>query len=108
MPDAPPTTPGPLGPAAAPVGAGPRILLSMAIQAGCVFVVCFAVPLAMESNIWPIAGVMWSVLTVPVAALTGALSGWLLRKARLPVAVTVFSVLGLTLAIAAGMIIARN
>jgi hypothetical protein len=69
---------------------------------------CFIVPLAMNSNIWPIAGVFWSVLTVPVAVGTGALTGWLSRRLRPGIRIPVLVFTGVVLAIAIGIIMAGN
>jgi len=71
-------------------------------------VTCFIVPLAMDSNIWPIAGVFWCVLCVPVAAVFGAIVGWLLRKRSMAVAMTVTVITAAALAVAAGAIIMNN
>ena len=80
----------------------------MAIHAASVLLTCFVVPLAMGSNIWPIAGLFWSVLTVPVAVGTGALSGWLVRRQRPAVAVSILVFTGAVLVIATGLIMANN
>lgn len=106
MPEAPPTLPGPIEPARAP--RLNNILLGMIIHAAIVAVPCFAVPLAMDSNIWPIAGVIWSVLTMPVALVTGAIAGLATRRWRRGAASTVIIITGLAVAIAAGIIISHN
>jgi hypothetical protein len=106
MTEAPPTSSGPVEPAAG--GRASLTALGAAIAAGCVFIACFAVPLGMNSNIWPIAGVFWSVFTVPVAAGTGALTGWLLRRLPPAMAIPALVFTGVALAIAAGIIIANN
>jgi hypothetical protein len=62
----------------------------------------------MNSNIWPIAGVFWSVLTVPVAAGTGALTAWLLRSLRPQLATGLLVITGLLVATAVAVIIANN
>ena len=71
-------------------------------------VTCVVVPLAMNSNIWPIAGVFWSALCVPVAAIFGAIVGWLLRKRSTAVGMAVAGITAVLLAAAAGAIIANN
>lgn len=106
MGEAPPITPGPASPAQPK--RVPLALVGMAIHPACVLPTCFGVPLAMNSNIWPIAGVFWSVMTVPVAAGTGALTGWLLRKARPRVAIPILVVTGIVVAIATGVVMANN
>ena len=109
MPDVPPTAPGPLSPPPPLRPSRARwVLLGLGIHAGCVLVVCFAVPLAQQSNIWPIAGVVLSVYTVPVGAATGALTGWAVSKQRAGVAVAVLVVTGCLVAAAVGVVIALN
>jgi hypothetical protein len=106
MHDAPPTLPGRV-PAAG--GAHANLTVAgMAIHAVCALLTCFVVPLAMNSNIWPIAGVFWSVFAVPAGMLTGALTGWLVKRPRRPVAISILVVTGLAFAIATGIIIANN
>jgi len=106
VPDAPPIVPGPIPPAQRP--RAPGWLIGIAVHGACVLVTCFGVPLAMGSNLWPIAGVFWSVLTLPVAAGTGAVCGWLVRKQRGAVAVPSLVVTGVTLAAALGVLISMN
>ena len=106
MPDVPPTSPGPMPPRRLP--RANTIVLGMSIHAVATLIPCIAVPLAMGSNIWPIAGVFWAVLTVPAAIVTGGLTGLLARKLRRPIATTVIITTGLAVAIAVGIIIANN
>jgi peptidoglycan/LPS O-acetylase OafA/YrhL len=108
----PPTVAGPV-PSAAPgswvrLSRGKAILLGIAIHAASVGLACFIVPLAMGSNIWPIAGVAWSVMTVPVAAGTGALGGLLVGRARPRVAIAVLIATGVLASIATGIVIVNN
>jgi len=108
----PPTVAGPV-PSAPPgsrarLARGKAILLGIAIHAAFVGLTCFVVPLAMNSNIWPIAGVFWSVLTVPVAAGVGALGGLLVGRARPRVAIAILIATGVLLSIATGIIMANN
>jgi peptidoglycan/LPS O-acetylase OafA/YrhL len=84
------------------------ILLGMAIHSAFAAMTCFVVPLAMNSNIWPIAGVFWSVMTVPVAAGTGALMGSLSRRLRPGIAITGLVLTGVVLAMAIGTIMFNN
>lgn len=106
MPDAPPILAHYRPPARALRAKWP--LLGMAIHAASVLLTCFAVPLAMNSNIWPIAGLFWSILTVPVAVSTVALGGWLVNRQRPAVALSILVVTGATLAAATGVIMANN
>lgn len=69
---------------------------------------CFITPLAMNSNIWPIAGVFWSVFAVPVALGTGALTGLLVKRLRPPVALAIMAITAAVLAVATGVIMANN
>jgi len=62
----------------------------------------------MNSIIWPIAGVFWSVLTVPVAVGTGALAGWALKNRSIALAIPVLVGTGIALAAAVGVVIANN
>ena len=111
MHDVPPTSPGPV-----PITPATRlhpIARGVMMHCGCVLLACFVVPLAMNSNIWPIAGVFWSVLTVPVGAGTGALTAWLLgglggRGLRPQLATGLLVITGLLVATAVGVIIANN
>ena len=106
MHDAPPPSPGRLPPVDQ---TSPNlIMVGLAIHALCALITCFVVPLAMNSNIWPIAGVFWSVFAVPAGMLTGALTGWLAKRLRLPVAIAILIVTGVALAIAIGIIVANN
>ena len=84
-----------------------HVLIVVAIQASCVVMACFAVPLALNSNIWPIAGAMWSVLTVPVAIVIGVISGWLLSRQRTWLVLVASALIGAALALATGMLIVR-
>ena len=102
----PPTTRGPMPPPAPPPPH--RVLRGMLIHVCCVFPICFIVPLAMGSNLWPIAGVIWSVLTVPVAAATGAIIALVLKKLPLSQATLVAVFTGVALAIATGIIVYHN
>jgi hypothetical protein len=52
----------------------------MLIYSICVLIPCAIVPLAMKSNLWPIATAFWTFMTVPPAIALGALAGWLLRR----------------------------
>jgi peptidoglycan/LPS O-acetylase OafA/YrhL len=106
MHDTPPTSPGRLPPVDQ---TRPNlIMVGLAIHSLCALITCFVVPLAMNSNIWPIAGVFWSVFAVPAAMLTGAATGWLVKQLRQPVAISALIVTGVVLAIATGIIIANN
>ena len=103
---APPTSPGAVAP-------GRRlwpgtVVLGLMIHGVCVLIACFIAPLAMNSNIWPIAGVFWSAFAVPAAGLTGALMGWLVKRTRQPIAISILITTGIALAIATGIIIANN
>ena len=103
---APPTTQGPV---IAPKSPGmPPILQGALIDAGCVMATCFIVPLVMESNIWPIAGVFWSVLSVPVAAGAGALTGFLVRKRDRASGKLAMIAVGMVLSIVIGVIMFNN
>ena len=106
MTQTPPTMPGPMQFAAPPRTS--RTAVSLLIHAMLMVVTCFIVPLAMDSNIWPIAGLFWSVLCVPVAAVFGAIIGWLLRRRSMAVAMTVAIITAAGLAMAAGAIIMNN
>ncbi len=106
MSSVPPTSPGPL-----PSRSGMRnhrILLGVLIHGGCVFIACFVAPIVGGSNIWPIAGVFWSVMTVPVAAGIGALTGWIVRKRSQSVALSVLVSTGVVMAAVAGVVMASN
>jgi peptidoglycan/LPS O-acetylase OafA/YrhL len=106
MPETPPTSPGPMP--KAPSARPSRVMLGIVIHAGIMILTCFITPLAMDSNIWPIAGVFWSVLTVPVAVATGALTGWMLKNHRPAIAIPVLVFTGIALATAAAIIMAHN
>lgn len=106
MPDTPPTSPGPIPPL--PRSRPGPVIRGMAIHAGCVLIACIATPLAMGSNIWPIAGVFWSVLAAPVAVATGAATGALLRNRSRPVALGGVIVTGIALGVTAGFVISQN
>ena len=110
MAHAPPTSPGPMpGPMPSPA---PRrinpIVQGLLIHVGCVLAACVVVPLAMGSNIWPIAAVFWAVLSVPVACGTGALTGLLLRKTDSSTATWALIITGAAVAIAVGIIMFNN
>jgi peptidoglycan/LPS O-acetylase OafA/YrhL len=104
--ESPPTSPGPL-----PQPPSLRlnlVYLGMMIHAAFVAGACLVTPLAMNSNIWPIAAVFWSVLTVPPALAIGALAGLLLRRwPRRPAIVTLL-VLGAAMALIVAFIMANN
>lgn len=85
-----------------------RTLLGVMIHVSCVVMTCVAVPLAMGSNIWPIAAIFWSVMSVPVALITGGLLGWMMGKSQRNVAVAVLVVTGIALAIGVGVVMASN
>ena len=106
MPDTPPTSPGPIPPL--PRSRPGPIFRGMAIHAGCVLIACIATPLAMGSNIWPIAGAFWGVLATPVAVATGAATGAALRKCSRPVALGGVIITGIALAVIAGIVISNN
>lgn len=107
--DTPPTTPGPL-----PSGSskfswrGNSILLGMAIHAACVGTVCAILPLAMGSNIWPIATVFWLVLTIPVSLGTGALLGLFLRRCSTGIRIAILIATGIVLAAVVGTVMAQS
>ncbi|MGH7130866.1 MAG: hypothetical protein ACREJO_02850 [Phycisphaerales bacterium] len=106
MPDTPPTLPGPIPPL---VRSRPGVVIrGMAIHAGCVVIACVVTPLAMGSNIWPIAAVFWVVVSLPVALGTGAAMGGLLRRCSLPVALGGVIATGIALAVIAGIVISQN
>jgi hypothetical protein len=84
-------------------------VLGTAIHAACMCATCFIVPMAMGSNLWPIAGVFWSIMTVPVAMGVGALIGLLVKRlVRRNIALLILMVTAVALAIATGIIICRN
>lgn len=85
-----------------------RVLAGALIHAGCVLIACFLAPLVGGSNIWPIAGVFWSVFTVPVAAGTGALTGWMVQNRSPAVAFFLMTLAGIGLAVIAGVVMASN
>jgi len=84
------------------------VMLGSLIHAFIVLVTCFAVPLAMDSNIWPIAGVFWSLLAVPVAAATGAMIGLLGKRLPWAIALPILFLTAAILATAVGIIISHN
>jgi peptidoglycan/LPS O-acetylase OafA/YrhL len=94
--DVPPTSPIPLR---RPQRRRNMTLVGMAIHGGCVFMACLIVPLAMQFNLWPISIVIWTVLTVPPALATGALTGWVLRKLRPSVAISALVFTGIAIAL---------
>lgn len=69
---------------------------------------CFGIAIAMGSNIWPIAGVFWSVLTVPVALATGSISGLCVRRASHASALYVLFATAIALAAIVAIIMANN
>lgn len=82
MNSAPSTIPQPIAPPVASP-AGVHAMFGAMVHFLAVGVTCFVVPLAMGSNIWPIAGVFWSAFAAPVAALVGAGVGWIApRRSR--------------------------
>lgn len=78
------------------------------MHSGCVFIACFLAPLVGGSNIWPIAGVFWSVFTLPVAASTGAFTGWMMKNRSPGVAFPVLICSGIGMAVVAGLVMASN
>jgi|RhiMethySRZTD1v2_1073278.scaffolds.fasta_scaffold31189_7 hypothetical protein len=107
MADSPPTVPISWPPAA---GSIPRsmVLVSAGVHAVWLAMTSFIVPLLMGSNIWPIAGVFWSVLTVPVGALAGAGLGAMLRSQPRPTAMKVAWFTAIAMSAIAGVIISQN
>jgi hypothetical protein len=83
-------------------------LVGMAMHVIPLTITCFAIPLAMGSNIWPIAGVFWCALAGPVGAVAGMLGGLLLRNANRVLAMTVLASTAALLSIAAGIVIWHN
>ena len=106
-PSTPPTVPTSWPPAA---GSIPRsmVLVSAGVHAGCLAMTSFIVPIFMGSNIWPIAGVFWSVLTVPVGALAGAGIGAMLRSQPRPMAMKIAWFTAIAMSAIAGIIISQN
>jgi len=65
---------------------------------------CAFLPLAMRSNLWPIAIPFWALFTVPPALALGALIGWILRKQQVNNPNGVFLMTGLLMAIVTGVV----
>jgi hypothetical protein len=105
-PTTPPVLPGPLGQQRVP-----RlniVVIGLLIFSGCAVTACFAGPLAMNSNIWPIAGVFWSALCVGPAAGIGALLGWLLRRWKRADAIRLLAGFAFVLAFVLAIVIANT
>ena len=107
MADSPPTVPTSWPPT--PVSL-PRsmVLVSAGVHAGCLALTSFIVPILMGSNIWPIAGVFWSALTMPVGALAGAGIGAMLRSQPRPMAMKIAWFTAIAMSAVAGIIISQN
>lgn len=84
------------------------VLVSAGRHAGCLALTSFIVPIFMGSNIWPIAGVFWSAMTMPVGALAGAGIGALLRAQPRAIAMKITWFTALAMSAIAGIIISQN
>jgi hypothetical protein len=84
------------------------VLMSAGLHVGCTALTSFALPILMGSNIWPIAGVFWSALTVPAGALLGAGVGALVRSQPRSKALALACLTAIALSVAVGVLIWRN
>lgn len=75
----PPTVAGPI-PASARFVRLPMAVQSAGIHVCALVATCFITPIAMGSNLWPIAGVFWSAIAAPVGGVIGAVIGLLVRR----------------------------
>jgi hypothetical protein len=102
----PPTHAGPIPDA--PAWVSPTLALSASIHVAAVVLASFITPLAMHSNLWPIAGVFWSALTSLPAALIGATVGAIVRRMPRSIAIGVILVTASAIAAIVAVVILNN